>query len=631
MTARTVFLASLVVLSTALQSILPFSRRSFTGTRQISALFSYSERELQLVQQLRAKAALNHLNELQVIVESQEEGDFDDILVDIEDLKQDVSKLTLDFVFSPDMAMEDLKKNVVGLTELPFSMQLAMIELAELPDDVFLDVTKYSVVVNRIRKKRKSLTPEKLSEALQKVQEKVSKTPSTFGLTTGSRTPEEEAKVISDRIIGEIFDGKTVEEVRSENLIKQHLGRTTRKDGKSASPQDLETLVTTLAKDKSIFVSNGKPEPIPGGYLIRGKPIKKTGKDVIEALDAKLPTDWVAQVSYMPDFTIEPDIQNPVAEPVLVLLNNDFSPEVNKWLLSLSNLAGVVTTFLFGVGVYAGNDAVTAHLNDLNAISDTSGVGWFNGMLAEVLIPIAIIQILHELGHLLVAWKENIKTSPPTLLPFWILPFMGAQTQLKSSPKNLSSMFDFAFLGPFMGIVSSLIFLVVGVQMTLIADSAASMYFPTLPVDLLRCSTLGGTIVDTMFGGSGYITSQADSTNILLHPFAVAGFTGLLINALALLPLGSTDGGRMSQALFGRGGHLLVGGATWFSLLLTTLALDQHDVLLGAWVVYNIAQNDQEIPCRDEVDNVNIWRAAAGFGLWFIAVLVLVPLDHSLV
>jgi hypothetical protein len=191
MTARTVFLASLVVLSTALQSILPFSRRSFTGTRQISALFSYSERELQLVQQLRAKAALNHLNELQVIVESQEEGDFDDILVDIEDLKQDVSKLTLDFVFSPDMAMEDLKKNIVGLTELPFSMQLAMIELAELPDDVFLDVTKYSVVVNRIRKKRKSLTPEKLSEALQKVQEKVSKTPSTFGLTTGSRTPEE--------------------------------------------------------------------------------------------------------------------------------------------------------------------------------------------------------------------------------------------------------------------------------------------------------------------------------------------------------------------------------------------------------------------------------------------------------
>jgi hypothetical protein len=632
-TARTVVLAAFVGLSTALQSIHPFSRQSFIGTRQTSALFSYSESELQLVELLRAKAALNQLNELQVIVKSQEEGAFDDISLNTEALNQDDSNSAFDRLISPDMPMEDLTKNIVGLSELPFSMQLAIIELAELPEDTLLDVTKYPVVVDRIRKQGKSLTPKKLREAMQKVQEKVSEAPSTFGLTTGSAstTTEEEAKIISEKIIGEIFDGKTVEEVRFENLVKQHLGRATRKDGISASLQDLETLVATLAKDKSIFVSNGKPEPIPGGYLIRGKPIKKTGQDVIEALDAKLPADWVAQVSYIPDFTMEPDIQNPVAEPVLILLNKDFSPEVNKWLLSLSTLAGVVTTFLFGVGVYAGNDAVTAHLNDLNAISDPSGMGWFNGMLAEVLIPIAFIQILHELGHLLVAWKENIKTSPPTLLPFWILPFMGAKTQLKSSPKNLSSMFDFAFLGPFMGIVSSLIFLVVGLQMTLIADSAASMYFPTLPVELLRCSTLGGTIVDTMFGGSGYITSQADTTNILLHPFAVAGFTGLVINALSLLPLGSTDGGRMSQALFGRGGHLLVGGVTWFSLLLTTLALDQNDVLLGAWVVYNIAQNDQEIPCRDEVDNVNIWRAAAGFGLWFIAVLALVPLDHSLV
>ena len=117
----------------------------------------------------------------------------------------------------------------------------------------------------------------------------------------------------------------------------------------------------------------------------------------------------------------------------------------------------------------------------------------------------------------------------------------------------------------------------------------------------------------------------------MLHPLAIGGFTGLLINSLALLPLGSSDGGRMSQALFSRNGHLLVGGATWFSLLLTTLALDQHDVLLGAWVVYNIAQNDQEVPCRDEVDKVNIWRAVAGFGLWFVAVLTLVPLDHTLV
>ena len=626
MATRIFLLTFLLTSSAALQTVLPFSRHSLVGTRRTPLLFSSNEREVLLAKKLEAKAALDRLDALEGTIQALNDKSLTDASANIDAVEKDIEKLALALLPPTGMAIGDYQRNVLYFCSLPFSMQLALIQLVELPDDTILDVTKYPTVIDLIYQQGRTLTPQRLEDALKSVQRNISTTSSNRQKSDMARDTKSE----TERIVGELLDGKSVDDVRFENLVKQHLGRTTRKEGKSVTQKDLETFLSTL-EDKSIFVARGKPEAIPGGYLIRGQPKKKTGKDIVEALDAKLPTNWGAQVSYMPDFTMEPDIENPVAEPVLVLLNNDFAPETSVWLLTLSTGAAIVSCFLFGVGVYGSNDAVTIHLTDLNAVADTSGLNWFNGLLIQVLVPIAVIQSLHELGHLLIAWKENIKTTPPTLLPFWILPFMGAQTQLKTSPKNLTTLFDFAFLGPFMGIVSSLIFLVVGVQLTLIADNETSMYFPALPVNFLRMSTLGSTILDTMFGGNGYVTSQADTANIMLHPLAIGGFTGLLINSLALLPLGSSDGGRMSQALFSRNGHLLVGGATWFSLLLTTLALDQHDVLLGAWVVYNIAQNDQEVPCRDEVDKVNIWRAVAGFGLWFVAVLTLVPLDHTLV
>lgn len=625
MATRIFLFTSLLTSSIALQTILPFSRHLLVGTRRNPLLFSSNEREVLLEEKLQAKAFLDRLDALEGTIQALDDDSLANVSANIDAVETDIGKLALTLLPPTGMAMGDYKRNVAYFCTLPLSMQLALIQLVELPDDTLLDVTKYPTVIDLIHQQGRTLTPQRLEDALKNVQKNISTTSSNRQRSDMTRDTKSE----TERIVGELLDGKSVDDVRFENLVKQHLGRTTRKEGKSATEKDLETFMSIL-EDKSIFVPRGKPEAIPGGYLIRGQPKKKNGKDIVVALDAKLPANWGAQVSYMPDFTMEPDIENPIAEPVLVLLNSDFAPETSTWILTLSTGAAIVSCFLFGIGVYGSNDAVTKHLTDLNAVADTSGLNWFNGLLIQVLFPIAVIQILHELGHLLIAWKENIKTTTPTLLPFWILPFMGAQTQLKTSPKNLTTLFDFAFLGPFMGIVSSLIFLVVGVQLTLIADAETSMYFPALSVDFLRLSTLGSTIIDTMFGGNGYVTSQADSANIMLHPLAVGGFSGLLINSLALLPLGSSDGGRMSQALFSRNGHLLVGGATWFSLLLTALALDQHDVLLGAWVVYNVVQNDQEVPCRDEVDKVNIWRAVAGFGLWFVAVLALVPLDHTL-
>lgn len=107
-------------------------------------------------------------------------------------------------------------------------------------------------------------------------------------------------------------------------------------------------------------------------------------------------------------------------------------------------------------------------------------------------------------------------------------------------------MFDFAVSGPLAGIVASTIALVVGAQLTAVTDPAS---FPALPLEILRQSTLGGGIIEAILGNDilsipeGARGSElVNGMTVPLHPVALAGYFGLVVNALALLPIGSKCG-----------------------------------------------------------------------------------------
>ena len=61
---------------------------------------------------------------------------------------------------------------------------------------------------------------------------------------------------------------------------------------------------------------------------------------------------------------------------------------------------------------------------------------------------------------------------------------------------------------------------------------------PVLPVEFVRASSLGGGLVEFFLGKVALLPDQGPNAVIQLHPYAVAGFIGCLVNALAMLPLG---------------------------------------------------------------------------------------------
>jgi Zn-dependent protease len=415
------------------------------------------------------------------------------------------------------------------------------------------------------------------------------------------------------------------EELALDATIDNMLPRVTRKDERVATEADLNTLMAVLGRDT--FVVSEKVA-IPGGFFLRGNANSKlTSESLLEAIDKSLPKKWSCQVSYLPDFTEGAEGGGEDDSPVLLLLRKDMSPSPSPWLLGASSLAAVGTAFLFSVGVYGGNDFVKSRLTEQSSIGDFVGVEWFSEKTLEVLLPLLAIQLFHEIGHWAIAQRDGLKTTTPILIPGWGLPFLGCLSNLKESPPNLSSLFDYALAGPVLGLAASLGCLVTGLELTNLASPEALHLLPALPVSVLQTSSLAGSLVDSMIGGGqGFITLQDPQTAVSLHPLAIAGFAGLFANALSLLPLGATDGGRLSLALLGRSGNLAAGGLTWLILLLASFTLERPDALIGAWVVYNLAQNDAEIPCRDEVTQVDTVRAVTAFGLWFVALLTVIPM-----
>ena len=80
--------------------------------------------------------------------------------------------------------------------------------------------------------------------------------------------------------------------------------------------------------------------------------------------------------------------------------------------------------------------------------------------------------------------------------------------------------------------------------------------------------------------------NQNTTTQVPIHLVAIGEFIGLIINALDLVPIGSTGGRRMSQAILGRVWHLTFSSFIFLVLCVASFTLDSN-ILLGFLFIYS--------------------------------------------
>ena len=167
---------------------------------------------------------------------------------------------------------------------------------------------------------------------------------------------------------------------------------------------------------------------------------------------------------------------------------------------------------------------------------------FMNGILYS--ISIIAILLAHEMGHYLMCRKYGIDATLPYFIPMPLPPFgtMGAFIKMKSPIPDKRALFDVGVAGPIAGFIVTIPILFFGLQ--------NSSFIPK-PETEMAGFYLGESLLFAKFVKIT-IGAEPEGFDTLLHPMAYAGWAGLFVTALNLLPIGQLDGGHVLYSLFGR-------------------------------------------------------------------------------
>lgn len=183
-----------------------------------------------------------------------------------------------------------------------------------------------------------------------------------------------------------------------------------------------------------------------------------------------------------------------------------------------------------------------------------------SALLTGIPFAVALLAILvtHELAHFMVARARGMSQTLPYFIPMPFSPLgtFGAVIRMESPIKDRKMLFDVGLSGPLAGLVVSVIALVVGLKLSAVAAG------PTGDVVMpLGTGILVDWITDLVLG------PLPDDVMVILHPIAFAGWFGIFVTAMNLIPVSQLDGGHIGYAFFGNR-HRFVASVVLMGLLL---------------------------------------------------------------
>src|SRR5437867_6963841 len=173
-------------------------------------------------------------------------------------------------------------------------------------------------------------------------------------------------------------------------------------------------------------------------------------------------------------------------------------------------------------------------------------------------IPLLAILGAHEMGHYLMAKRHGVRASLPFFIPSVpILGTFGAFISMRDPIPNRKALLEIGIAGPLIGFGLAVPITLLGLFL-----SAGDARPPVL--------TGGGEIISPslLYGWMQSFFPQALVDPFRRHPTAFAGWVGLFVTAINLLPAGQLDGGHVARALFGERHRYLSWAAVLFLLFL---------------------------------------------------------------
>ena len=182
--------------------------------------------------------------------------------------------------------------------------------------------------------------------------------------------------------------------------------------------------------------------------------------------------------------------------------------------------------------------------------------GWDQG-LVYMLCVLAIL-LTHEMGHFLATIRYRIPASFPYFIPFPVSPIgtMGAVIGMEGYKANRRQMFDIGIAGPLAGLLVAIPVLWIGIQ-------RLDMNQPGYGGVAFDCPWLVKILMAYLRPDVGAVESIWLSQ---LNPYFTAGWVGLLITGLNMLPISQLDGGHVIYTMFRKKAHWIARGFLFFAI-----------------------------------------------------------------
>jgi Zn-dependent protease len=203
-----------------------------------------------------------------------------------------------------------------------------------------------------------------------------------------------------------------------------------------------------------------------------------------------------------------------------------------------------------------------------------------DSLKSGIIFAISMLAILlaHEFGHYFAARYHRTNVTLPYFIPLPLSPLgtMGAFIRLKQPPKNKRTLLDIGLAGPLAGLVVAIPVLLLGlylseVQVIDVPPGFAVTMEGNSILYLLSKFAVFGKVLPTPESYNGlhplvywvryFFTGQPfpiGGLDVIIHPVAWAGWAGLLVTALNLIPAGQLDGGHVIYVLLGRSARYLL-------------------------------------------------------------------------
>ena len=246
-----------------------------------------------------------------------------------------------------------------------------------------------------------------------------------------------------------------------------------------------------------------------------------------------------------------PFLRRESGEDFIEVIRRPKTGRTRLWI-NLLLLAGTVATTTF-----AGALIWLTYVGGMNLNADD----FVNGGIYFAL-PLMTILGLHEFAHYVVARRKHLDASLPYFMPIpppLLFGTLGAFVSIREPFPDKKALFDIGASGPLTGFVASIPIALVGLYL--------SVHAPVLPANYCGPSILGQSYGNLLIGTPlfwWFFSLFFPPGLANLHPLALAGWVGIFVTAINLLPAGQLDGGHIFRALFGERARFVSYGIVLF-------------------------------------------------------------------